>query len=141
MFTSSYDWEGSSYNWPDLLDKYPTTEGSIHEIATYPDFAMTDTSSGERMIYFGGPTRGYNMTPNTSPGTVLMTFTDPKIKAKNMPCAVQNSNMLLFAVHAEAYEGIKITGLSTEQRLRNYRYRANAINKAAGLDWKIPTTA
>jgi hypothetical protein len=39
------------------------------------------------MIYFGGPTRGYNNTPDTSPGTVLMTFTDPKLKAKNLPAA------------------------------------------------------
>ena len=69
---------------------------------------MTETSVGEQMIYFGGPTRGYNNTPDSSPGTVLMTFADPKVKAKNMPAAVQNDNMLLFAVHAEAYEGIKI---------------------------------
>jgi hypothetical protein len=48
--------------------------------------------------------------------------------------------MLMFAVHAEAYEGIKITGLSTEQRLRNYQYRARAINKATGLNWAIPTS-
>lgn len=137
--SDGYYWEGVKYNWPNLLGKFPTTEGSIHEIATYPDYAMTDTSSGEKMIYFGGPTRGYNNTPDTSPGNVLMTFTDPKLKAKNMPAAVQNGNMLLFAVHAEAYEGIKITGLSTEQRLRNYQYRAQAINKAAGLDWAIPS--
>ena len=101
---------------------------------------MTETSVGEQMIYFGGPTRGDNNTPDTSPGTVLMTFADPEVKAKNMPAAVHHDNMLLFAVHAEAYEGIKITGLSTEQRLRNYQYRAKAINQATGLSWAIPAT-
>lgn len=59
--SSGYEWEGQKYNYPDLLDIYPETEGSIHEIAVFPNFALTDTSSGEKMIYFGGPTRGYKV--------------------------------------------------------------------------------
>jgi hypothetical protein len=45
--SDGYYWEGVKYDWPNLLGKFPTTEGSIHEIATYPNYAMTDTSSGE----------------------------------------------------------------------------------------------
>jgi hypothetical protein len=139
--SDGYYWEGVKYDWPNLLGKYPATEGSIHDIAVYPGYGLTNvTGSGasEQMIYYGGPTRDWYQTSDTSPGAVLLTSTEPNLKEKNMAAAVSVENLLLFAVHAEVLEGIQITGLSTAQRLRNYQFRAREINKATGLDWKAP---
>ncbi|MDP2926412.1 MAG: hypothetical protein Q8N99_08595 [Nanoarchaeota archaeon] len=133
-----YYWQGSYYNWPDLLGLYPTVEGSITDIADYdqnPGYALTSVSNGEQMIYYGGPTRGWRQTPTDYPGNALLTYTSIP---NNLPASIKYNNMLLMSVHAEAYENDGITGLSTEQRIRNYIWFANAINSVAGTNFITP---
>jgi glutamine amidotransferase-like uncharacterized protein len=136
--SNDYYWQGSYYNWPNLLMRFPTVEGSITDIADYdvsPGYAMTTLSNGQHMIYYGGPTRGWHDTPNTYPGTALMTFA---AIPNNSIAAVKNGTMLFTSVHAEAYENDGITGLSTAQRVENYKWLANAINDVAGTSFSVP---
>jgi len=133
-----YYWQGDYYDWSYLLGKYPTVEGSITNIADYdenPGYALTGVSNGERMIYYGGPTRGWSQTPSDFPGEVLLSYTDI---SGNLPAAIKDQNMLLMSVHAEAYEDDGIVGLSTEQRLENYIWFANAINSVSGTNFFVP---
>eukprot|EP00937_MAST-01D_sp_MAST-1D-sp2_P004788 g4788.t1 len=139
---SDYFWEGQHYSWPNTLGLYPTVEGSISDIIDFntpPGYKMTGVSNGEQieqMIYFGGPTQGWHNTRKGAvQGKTLLTFTDI---AGDLPAAVQDGNKIFFSIHAEAYEGESITGLSTAQRLRNYKWRAQQINAAAGTNYKIP---
>lgn len=132
-----YYWQGSYYNWPDLLGKYSTVEGSITDIADYdenPGYALTNVG-GFDMIYYGGPTIGWRQTPSDYPGQALLTY---NAIPGNLPAAIKDNNMLLMSVHAEAYENDGITGLSTEQRIENYKWLANAINSAAGTNFSVP---
>jgi len=129
-------------SWPNTLGIYPTLEGSITDIQDFdvpPGYAMTGTSdaAASRMIYFGGPTRGWKNTPAAVQGRTILTFEGTK-GAEGLPAAVIDGNKLLMSVHAEAYEGESITGLSTAQRIKNYKWRAAAINQAAGTDFAIP---
>lgn len=136
--SNDYYWQGSFYNHANLLDRFPTLEGSITSIADYdvpPGFAMTALSNGHNMIYYGGPTRGWQNTPATHPGTALASFASIP---GNLPAAVKNGKMLLTSVHAEAYENDGISGLSTAQRIENYKWLANAINDAAGTNFSVP---
>lgn len=135
---NDYYWQGSFYNHANLLDRFPTIEGSITSIADYdvpPGFAMTQLSNGHNMIYYGGPTRGWVNTPASHPGSSLMSF---NAIPNNLTAAVKNGKMLLTSVHAEAYENDGISGLSTEQRIENYKWLANAINDAAGTSFNVP---
>jgi hypothetical protein len=147
--STDYWWaEGASaggaavnYAWPNTLGRYPTVEGPINAIADWdatPPYALTAVSNGEKMVYYGGPTRGLNRTSVSSPGKVLLTYS---AQPGAMPAAVQDGNLLLFSAHAEAYEDADMAaiGLTKAQRVRNYQFRARAINEAAGLDWKIPS--
>src|SRR3989344_5816421 len=68
---NDYYLQGTYYNWPNLLKRFPTVEGSITDIADYdanPGYALTGINSFDRsfnMIYYGGPTRGWRDTPLT----------------------------------------------------------------------------
>ncbi len=132
-----YYWQGSYYNWPDLLGRYPIVEGSITDIADYdtsPGYALTDVS-GYKMIYYGGPTRGWRNTPSDFPGQALLNYVSIP---GNLPASIKYNNMLLMSVHAEAYENDGISGLTTQQRLDNYAWFANAINNVAGTNFIVP---
>ncbi|MBW2975229.1 hypothetical protein KY366_05920 [Candidatus Woesearchaeota archaeon] len=133
-----YYWQGEYYDWPDLLGAYPTVEGSITDIADYdesPGYALTNVSDGFDMIYYGGPTLGWKDTSSSYPGTSLLEYENIP---GDLPAAIKNNAMLLMSVHAEAYENDGITGLSTEQRIENYKWFANAINDVAGTDFYVP---
>lgn len=134
-----YYWQGSYYDWPYLLEKYPTVEGSITDIADYdesPGYALTSVSNGNQMIYYGGPTRGWRDTPSDYPGQALLTY---NAIPGNLPASIKYNNMLLMSVHAEAYENDGISGLTTEQRTDNYVWFANAINNVAGTNFNVPS--
>ncbi|MGA8905473.1 MAG: BPL-N domain-containing protein [Candidatus Bathyarchaeia archaeon] len=130
-----YFWEGDFYEFPNLLGRFPTVEGPITEIAVYPAYNMAPMSNGLQMIYYGGPSRGWRQTPHDVPGTVLMTFTGIR---GNLPAAVESKNMLLISTHPEAYENFGITGLTTEERIANYQWLANAVNNITGTYFHVP---
>jgi hypothetical protein len=132
-----YYWAGDYYNWPDLLGRVQTVEGSITQIAEYPAYNMTRMSNGLDMIYYGGPTRGWKQTPNDVSGSVLMTFASIP---GHLPAALRINKMLLLAVHPEAYENYGIQGLATDQRISNYKWFAKAINNITGTQFTVPQT-
>ncbi|MCX8158843.1 MAG: hypothetical protein N3D20_00935, partial [Candidatus Pacearchaeota archaeon] len=136
--SNDYYWQGSYYNWANLLKRFPTVEGSITDIANYdvsPGYALTTVSNGLNMIYWGGPTRGWRQTPSSVPGVKLLGFS---AIPGNLSAAVKNGKMLLLSTHPEAYENDGIVGLSTEQRIENYKWLANAINDVAGTNFYVP---
>jgi hypothetical protein len=116
---------GTLYKWSDLLGKYPTVEGPISSIAEYPAYNVTRMSNGLKMIYYGGPTRGWQQTPHDTPGKVLLTYAN---MPNNLPAAVAAGQMLFLGVHPEAYENWGVSGLTTEQRIANYNWLANQIS-------------
>ncbi|OIO80895.1 hypothetical protein AUJ84_02375 [Candidatus Pacearchaeota archaeon CG1_02_32_132] len=133
-----YYWQGQYYNWPDLLGRYPILEGSITDIADYdgnPGYALTTMDNGHEMIYYGGPTRGWRDTPSDILGEKLMSFSDIP---GNLPASIKYNKMLLMSVHAEAYENDGISGLTTEQRIENYKWFANSVNGVAGTNFYVP---
>jgi len=58
-----------------------------------------------------------------------------------LPAAIKNDKMLLTTIHAEAYENDGISGLTTEDRVENYKWLANAINDVAGTNFFVPAYA
>ena len=122
---TDYYWMGTLYKWSDLLGKYPTVEGPISSIAEYPAYNVTRMSNGLKMIYYGGPTRGWQQTPHDTPGKVLLTYAS---MPSNLPAAVAAGQMLFLGVHPEAYENWGVSGLTTEQRIANYNWLANQIS-------------
>lgn len=141
--SEGYWWQGTKYNWNNLLGKFPTTEGSITNIwddDKPPGYTITDVDGHQgrmQALYFGGPTRGWKNTPKTWPGTTLLTFANIP---NSLPAAVQDGNMLLFSVHLEAYRGHPSSNITDAQVLKNYQFRAEAINNVAGTSWKIPSS-
>jgi len=135
----SYYWQDSFYNHANLLGAYPMTiEGSIREVWDYdvnPGNAITTLSNGHNALYWGGPTVGYEYTSNPL-GVVDTTFT-----YRELPAVVKYNNMLLTSVHLEAYEDDGFTGLSTSDRVENYKYLANLINEVAGTNFYVPAYA
>jgi len=136
---NDYVWQGEYYNHPDMLDFYPATvEGSITSIADYegnPDHKVTSLSTGFNAIYYGGPTIGWQNTQGPAPGTTEATFTDI---SGDLPAVVKYNNALLTSVHLEAYENDGITGLTTEDRIENYKYLGNLLNEVAGTNFYVP---
>ncbi|MBW2978381.1 hypothetical protein KY331_06050 [Candidatus Woesearchaeota archaeon] len=141
FFYASTDlwWQDEYYPHPYMLNRFPTTEGSIVEIQDYdqsPGYALTTLSNGHNVIYFGGPTRGYKYTATDYPGELIASFADVP---GELPAIVKlNGNMLLSSPHLEAYEDDGITGLTTEDRLENYKLLANSINDVAGTNFYVP---
>jgi len=141
--STGYIWQGTTYKWNYLLGRYPETEGSITTIQDYdkpPGYRVTGVTgkAGElQALYFGGATRGWRNTPRTTPGSTLLTFADIP---DHLPAAVQDGNLLLFSVHLEAFRNNPSSNITDAQVLANYRFRAEAINTAAGTDWRIPTS-
>lgn len=130
-------WQEEYQNLSYTLDRYATVEGSITDIADYdvsPGYAIT-TVSGFEMLYWGGPTRGWQQTPASFPGTALLTYDDI---SGNLPAAIKDDNLLLVSAHPEAYENDGFEGLTTEQRIENYKWLANAINDVAGTNFYVP---
>jgi hypothetical protein len=130
-----YYWEGQYYNWTYLLGLVPTVEGSISTIADYPAYNMTRLSNGLKMIYYGGPTWGWRQTPKETVGTALMTFASIP---GNLPAAVRINKTLLLSVHPEALENYGIFGLSTDERIANYKWLASAIDSIIGNRFTVP---
>jgi hypothetical protein len=140
FYYAAYDyyWQNKYYAHSDLLGVYPTVEGSIKEIADYDsnnNYALTPLSNGFNAIYYGGPTRGYRYTSLESPGIVDSSYT---AFGEGMPAIIKYNNMLLNSVHLEAYENDGIIGLSTEDRIENYKYLANLINEVSGTNFFVP---
>lgn len=135
-----YYWQGSYYNWPDMLDYYPATvEGSITDIADYDSntpYALTPLSTGFNAIYYGGPTIGWRNTQGPAPGITEATYT---AISGNLPAIIKYNKALLTSVHLEAFENDGIQGLSTEDRIENYKYLANLINEVAGTNFYVPS--
>ncbi len=134
-----YWWQNDYYDHANLLGAYPiTVEGSIREIADYdenPGYAFSHLDNGRNAIYYGGPTVGYEYT------TEVMGTVDARHTFLNLPAVVKYNNMLLTSVHLEAFENDGITGLSTEDRIENYKYLANLINEVAGTNFYVPPYA
>lgn len=140
---TDYWWEGKQYNWPNMLGRVPTVEGSIADIKddTGSDsYKLTGISNGLKAIYWGGPTRGYQHTSATGfPGTVLAKFSDVRGGSLLAAAHVNDSthgNLLLFSAHFEAIPGLGIhnTGLTQTQQMANWQYRAQQISAASGLE-------
>ncbi len=135
---NDYWWQDEFYNHPDLLELYPTVEGSIREIADYdenPGYAITGLDNGFNAVYYGGPTRGYEYTDLNSPGEFVATYTE---YGNDMPAIIKYNNMLLNSVHLEAFENNGISGLSTEDRIENYKLLANLLNEVSGTSFYVP---
>jgi hypothetical protein len=136
---ADYYWESSYYNHANLLGAYPLTiEGSIHSIAEYPNYAMTPVNDGNTvrdMIYYGGGTRGLEFTSSDILGTKNLFFS---AIPNQLPASISYNRMLLNTVHAEAFENDGITGLSTAQRIENYKWLANRINEVANTNYYVP---
>ena len=134
-----YYWQGSYYNWPDMLNYYPATvEGSITDIADYDSstpYAMALLSTGFNAIYYGGPTIGWRTTTGPAPGITEATYA---AIPGELPAVIKYNNALLTSVHLEAFENDGITGLSTEDRIENYKYLGNLINEVAGTNFYVP---
>lgn len=123
MTSTDYWWDDELFSWDNTFGLFPTLEGSITDIATYPDYAPTMLSTGFSSIYYGGPTIGWKDTDADSMpegAEVLFTFSDIEC---NCPAGVHYKNLLLFSPHLEAYENWGITGFSKEDRIKNYEYR------------------
>jgi glutamine amidotransferase-like uncharacterized protein len=135
---NDYYWQGSYYDWPYTLDRFPTVEGSITSIADYegdPGYAMTGLGNGHNVLYYGGPTRGWSQTPSTYPGVKMASFS---AIPGELPAVIANGNMLLTSVHLEAYENDGFSGLTTAQRVENYKWLANMINGVANTSFYVP---
>ena len=133
-------------NWPDrgywayntLLGIFDAVvEGSITDIAdeetapgVFEGHALTPISTGNKAIYYGGPTMGWHKTHESSlpKGTEVLgryeavTGTPPAIVRMRGA-----TRFLLFSCHLEAFEGVGVTELSTSQREANYMLRAEKI--------------
>src|SRR3989344_4396635 len=138
-----YYWQGEYYNWGDLLGLYPATvEGSITDIADYdvnPGYALTSVDNGFEMIYYGGPTQGWRDTslPLPSGAEQLLGLN----AVGGLPAAIKYNKMLLTTVHSDLYEGVGISGLTTSQRIENYKWLANNLNGVAGTSFVVPPYA
>jgi glutamine amidotransferase-like uncharacterized protein len=136
---NDYYWQDQYYAWPNMLQRYPTLEGSIREIADYDartPYTVTSLSNGLNAIYYGGPTRNYEVTNASFPGVVLAEYN--ALPERHMPAAIKYGKMLLTSVHFEAYENDGISGLSTADREQNYKYLAQQINDVAGTNFIVP---
>lgn len=140
---TDYYWQGSYYDWPDMLDIFPTVEGSITDIADYDSnqgYALTTLSNGHNAIYYGGPTQGWKNTAINIPSGGEIKSTYSSIPG-DLPAIIRYNKMLLTSVHLEAFENDGINGLSTEQRIENYKLLANLINEAAETSFFVPNYA
>lgn len=148
--STGYFWEndeasGGEYHWPNLLARFPETEGpikAIHDDAGNPPYKLTGLDNGLKAIYWGGPTLGMRDTSAKAPGTTLLHYSDVP---GNLLAAVHvndgtHGNLLLFSVHLEAVPGVGIhnSGLTTDMQQANWKYRAQQIKNAAGLNITIP---
>jgi len=148
LASRSYVWQNASYAWPNVLGIFDkTVEGSLTTIANYegnPPLRVTSIKTGSdslNVVYYGGPTVGWTRTSPSLPRgwSSIAEFTAPRVN--NCPAIVTRSNAVLTSPHLEAFEGIGVTTLSTQDRLANYQYRARQINALLGTNWRIPSTA
>eukprot|EP00047_Mylnosiga_fluctuans_P011827 m.23029 g.23029 ORF g.23029 m.23029 type:complete len:295 (-) comp3840_c0_seq1:25-909(-) len=126
---------------------FPTVEGPIREIATYPEYAPTAITAGSAshtMLYWGGPASGLHYTTPHVPGSIVASFN----AADNTPAGVQYGNILLWSPHPEAVEGMGISCppphpagcLTAAQRLQNWQLLARQINELLSTEWIVPSS-
>jgi hypothetical protein len=151
--STDYWWQGAHFAWPDTLGIFETVEGSITNIwddTKPPGYALTTVTAaagaaGSRegteltALYWGGPTRGWNATPNSVTGKPLLTFSSIP---GHLPASVLDGRHLFFSAHLEAYEGHPSgVHLNPVHREQNYRFRADQINQLTGENWTLPPVA
>lgn len=131
---------------------WPTLEGPVRAIATYPEYAPVALADGRTALYWGGPVLGLNHTTSSVPdgATVRATFDSPLLAA---PLAAAYRyrgayvNALLSTAHPEAVAGSGIACapplpagcLTRAQQLANWQWLAAEINDLLGRAWVIPS--
>ena len=111
---------------------------------------VTSVSGDQQLkaVYYGGPTIGWKHTSGSSiPEASEITLTFDSIGGSgSLPAGLVHANkLLLWSVHLEAYAGTFDTWsdgrpipieISDADVLANYKFRAAAINKILGTDFK-----
>ena len=132
--SNGYYWEGTWYNYANLLKYIQAPEGSISALATYPNLAIASVNGGSgKMLYWGGPTYGYYYTRYPGPGSEKLKYTD--YWTYGLKAGLSYYKMLLFSVHPEAKENHGFTGLTASQRQSNYLFLRSKINAHLGTNY------
>ena len=152
-FAGTYWWSGSFYPEAWMPHFFPTVEGSIVEIAEYPSYAPVQLDDGRTVIYWGGPTIGYNATGRAVPNgaRVLASFAASAALPSALPAAFAYEGAyvraLLNSPHPEAQAGVGLTCapplppgcITPAQQLANWRWLAGQLNALLGEAWAVPT--
>jgi len=152
-FAGTYWWKDDFYPEAWMTHFFPTVEGDITEIATYPNYAPVTLDDKRTVIYWGGPTLGYNNTSSSlPPGSTLLASFDTAVLSKPLPAAIRYKgkyvNALFNSPHPEAVSGVGISCepplplgcITPQQQLENWKWLAQQINELTDKTWIIPTT-
>ena len=132
---------------------FPTVEGDLQELAVYPNYAPVKLQDGRSVIYWGGPTLGYNATGSAVPnGAAVLARFDSPLLASPLPAAFHYKGAYVKALfntpHPEAQAGVGLACspplpagcLTAAQQLANWRWLAASINELLGTQWAIPSS-
>ena len=149
----TYWWKNDFYPEAWMTHFFPTVEGDITEIATYPNYAPVTLDDGRTVIYWGGPTLGLNNTSSSlPPGSTLLASFDTSALSKPLPAAIRYEGKYVSALfnspHPEAVSGVGISCdpplpagcITSDQQLQNWKWLAKQINDLTGKAWVIPNT-
>ena len=149
----TYWWKDTFYPEAWMPHLFPTVEGDITAIATYPNYAPTTLDDGRTVIYWGGPTLGLNHTGASLPfptSKLLASFNAQSLP-HTLPAAIQYNGQyvraLLNSPHPEAQSGVGLSCsaplppgcITLKQQLENWIWLAKEINALTGQEWIIPT--
>jgi glutamine amidotransferase-like uncharacterized protein len=133
-----YEVEGS------IVDIGDDQFGDAHGIK----YRVVNISNGQRMLYYGGSTFGWNQAPDVSKDPevkILAYYTDfYGYHSYNLPAAWQYQNLLLTSVHPEAdncttYDCPEEGSLPEENILQNRAWLVSHINSVAGTTFNVPS--
>ena len=147
----SYWWYGGFEGKAWAPHWFPTVEGPITAIASYPDYAPTTLTNGLTVVYYGGPALGLNLTTSALPsGTTVLAYYDAPGVPKDVPAILRYKGPFVDALfsspHPEAMfnDGLVCEpplppGCITEQQqLANWHFLAEELNDLMGTAFEVP---
>jgi hypothetical protein len=146
----TYWWYGGFFPRAWMPHWWPTVEGPITAIASYPDYAPAQLSNGLTAIYYGGPCMGCaNTSAALPPGAEALAYFDVPGVPKDAPAAVRYRGEFIDAFflspHPEAtFDDLTCAPplppgcITAEQQLANWQFIANTLNEMMGTQFPVP---
>lgn len=152
LFAGTYWWYNDFYAKAWAPHWWPTVEGPLVEVAAYPAYAPVALADGRTVLYWGGPTLGYNNTAAAVPngGRAVAAYDTSLLDRRRLGAAYAYTGEFVRALFSSAHpEAVAGSGIACQaplpagcitaaQQLQNWQWLGGQLGELLGEAFVIP---